>query len=55
MEQTTVADAVQAEDIVVNKISLAQPWQWIEKGWRDMLAAGNTASPTAPLSCSSAP
>jgi len=39
MEQTTVADAIQTEDIVVNHISLAQPWEWIEKGWRDMLAA----------------
>lgn len=39
MEQTTAVDAVQAEDIVVNKISFAQPWEWIEKGWRDMLAA----------------
>ena len=39
MEQTTAVAAVQAEDIVVNKISLAQPWEWIEKGWRDMLAA----------------
>jgi uncharacterized membrane protein len=38
MEQTTVADAVPSEDIVVNKIDLSRPWVWIEKGWQDMLA-----------------
>jgi len=32
-------DQIQREDIRCNHVSLAQPWQWIEKGWRDMLAA----------------
>ncbi len=39
MEQTTVAADGHADDIVVNQISLSQPWEWIEKGWHDMMRA----------------
>jgi uncharacterized membrane protein len=39
MEQTTVAGDVRTDGIVVNSISLSQPWEWLEKGWRDMIAA----------------
>jgi uncharacterized membrane protein len=39
LEQTTIAADVQAEEIVVNQINPSQPWEWIEKGWRDMMSA----------------
>jgi len=39
MEQTTVAADGHADDIVVNQIGLSQPWEWIEKGWHDMMRA----------------
>jgi uncharacterized membrane protein len=39
MQHTTVADNAREDDIVVNQVGLAQPWEWISKGWRDMLAA----------------
>ena len=39
MEQTTVAADIPAADIAINHISLSHPWEWIEKGWRDMMNA----------------
>jgi uncharacterized membrane protein len=39
MENTAAADDIRQVEIHCNHISLAQPWQWIEKGWRDMIAA----------------
>lgn len=39
MEHTTTAADLAADEISVNRIDLAKPWEWIEKGWRDMLAA----------------
>lgn len=34
-----VRDQIQQSDIRVNRISLAQPWHWIEQGWQDLIAA----------------
>lgn len=39
MENTAGAEAVRHNEIRVNHITLAQLWRWIEKGWRDVLAA----------------
>lgn len=39
MDNTAVADPIQQREIRVNRITLAQPWEWIEKGWRDMMQA----------------
>lgn len=39
MENTAVIEPVRAYDITINRVSLAQPWEWVEKGWRDMLQA----------------
>jgi uncharacterized membrane protein len=39
MENTAAAEDIRQDEIHCNHVSLAQPWQWIEKGWRDMLAA----------------
>jgi uncharacterized membrane protein len=39
MENTAAADDVRQTEILVNHVSLAQPWEWIEKGWKDLLAA----------------
>jgi uncharacterized membrane protein len=39
MQHTTLADDARDDGIVVNQVSLAQPWEWISKGWHDMLAA----------------
>lgn len=37
---TATPDIVPApSEIVVNTVTLAQPWQWIEKGWADLLQA----------------
>ena len=39
MTTTATAEAMPQQEIVVNRITLAHPWQWIEKGWADMLKA----------------
>ncbi len=39
MENTAPAEEIRHDEIRVNRISLAQPWQWIEKGWQDIRAA----------------
>ena len=39
MEQSTVAADIRPDELVVNQIGLSQPWEWIEKGWRDMVSA----------------
>lgn len=39
VDHTAVAGELRQDDIIVNTVSLAQPWQWIEKGWRDLIAA----------------
>ena len=39
MENTAVAEGARQDDIVVNHITLAKPWEWLEKGWQDMLQA----------------
>ena len=39
MEQTTPVPPLPADKIAVNRIGLAQPWEWLEKGWRDMMTA----------------
>ncbi|MFP4075227.1 MAG: DUF2189 domain-containing protein [Halochromatium sp.] len=39
MEPTSVAADVAAEEIIVNQINLSHPWEWINKGWRDMMNA----------------
>jgi len=39
MENTTTAEEVRQTEIRVNHISLAQPWEWIGKGWQDLVAA----------------
>jgi len=39
MENTAVIEPVRAYDITINRVSLAQPWEWVAKGWQDMLQA----------------
>ena len=39
MENTAIAEAIRPDDIRVNHVGLDQPWQWIEKGWHDLLQA----------------
>ncbi|MCF7991282.1 MAG: DUF2189 domain-containing protein [Thiohalocapsa sp.] len=39
MDNTAVAEPTRQHDIQVNRITLAHPWQWIEKGWKDMMSA----------------
>jgi len=39
MEQTAVAEAPRQDDIVVNHVTLDRPWEWLEKGWKDMVQA----------------
>lgn len=39
MESTAIAEPVQQDNIQVNRVTLAQPWEWIEKGWQDMIRA----------------
>jgi len=39
MDNAATADEIRHDEIRVNHISLAQPWQWIEKGWQDVRAA----------------
>ncbi|KAA6186355.1 DUF2189 domain-containing protein [Thiohalocapsa marina] len=39
MEHTAVAGDIRPDEIRVNRVTLAQPWQWIERGWQDMIRA----------------
>jgi len=39
MENTAIAESPRQDDIVVNHVTLAQPWEWLEKGWKDMIRA----------------
>jgi uncharacterized membrane protein len=39
MENAATADEVRQTEIRINQVKLAQPWEWIEKGWQDLLAA----------------
>lgn len=39
MSTIATAETTRAEDIRVNSITLAQPWEWLQRGWQDMLQA----------------
>jgi uncharacterized membrane protein len=39
MENAAVAEPIRQEEIRVNRVTLAQPWQWVERGWEDMMRA----------------
>jgi uncharacterized membrane protein len=39
MEHSTVANELRADEIIVKQIGLSQPWDWLQKGWHDMIAA----------------
>ncbi len=40
MEATAYTGSTRWDELKVNRIPLAQPLQWLAKGWRDMTAAG---------------
>ncbi len=40
METTAYTGSTRWNELVVNKISLSQPFEWLSKGWKDMRDAG---------------
>ena len=40
METTAYTGSTRWHELVVNKISLAEPFEWLSKGWKDMRDAG---------------
>ena len=40
METTVYTGSTRWPELVVNKIAFTQPFEWLKKGWQDMLSAG---------------
>lgn len=40
METTAYTGSTQWNELVVNQVDVARPWDWLSKGWKDMRQAG---------------
>ena len=40
METTAYTGSTQWNELIVNRVGYARPWNWLSKGWKDMRQAG---------------